>query len=171
VRRIGPFALAGFLISFGGLPLMGCSRSASNSFKPSTEWQRLDAGPFSISAPPGWRFRPEMGIDSYVGSFRGDGVELTFDFGHFSNRLDDEKKRRYVIEETFVGGARARIVSPRIPGRGLTGIYFQDVGDSRGLLNSNSLTIYCLDLSAQHQKLVLKILHTIQFKPAADTRH
>jgi hypothetical protein len=32
-----------------------------------SSWRKLDAGPFSISAPPGWEFHQLAGVDSYVG--------------------------------------------------------------------------------------------------------
>ena len=47
-------------------------------------WHKLDAGPFSILAPPNWEFHQLAGVDSYVGEFVGDGVVLTFDFGGYS---------------------------------------------------------------------------------------
>lgn len=36
-------------------------------FPQGSSWRKLDAGPFSISAPPGWEFHQLAGVDSYVG--------------------------------------------------------------------------------------------------------
>ena len=122
-------------------------------------WKQLDADYFTIYAPPTWKFRKLQGIDSYVGEFVGDGVKLEFDYGQYSNALTDEKEPTYVVIEEKVGGRLARMVSPRVPGHGVTGIYFQDVGDANGL------NIAGLNLSDAQQKTVLTIFRTIRFRP------
>src|SRR5580704_15782092 len=35
------------------------------SLSSTNSWRKLDAGPFSISAPPGWEFHQLTGVDSY----------------------------------------------------------------------------------------------------------
>jgi hypothetical protein len=122
-------------------------------------WKQLDADYFTAYAPATWKFRKMQGIDSYVGAFVGDGVQLEFDYGHYSNPLSDEKEPTYVLSEEKVGGRLARIVSPRVPGHRVTGIYFRDVGDTNGL------NISGLDLSESQQKIALTIFRTIRFKP------
>jgi hypothetical protein len=120
-------------------------------------WRKLDAGPLSISAPPGWEFHQLAGVDSYVGEFLGDGVTLRFDFGRYSNDLKEAKKPAYVIAHKSIGGFPAKIVSPRTPGHGLTAVYFHNVGDSNGLC------LWGKDLTSPQQELVLKIFETIRF--------
>lgn len=121
-----------------------------------SSWRKLDAGPFSILAPAGWEFHQLAGVDSYVGEFVGDGVSLTFDFGRYSNPLEEEKTT-YVIINKSIGGRRAKIVSPRTPGHGITGVYFRDVGDS------NALTLFGHNLTSDQQDLVLKMFVTLRF--------
>jgi hypothetical protein len=121
------------------------------------DWHELDAGAFSLFAPAGWEFHQLQGVDSYVGEFVGDGVKLRFDFGGYSNSLKEEKKPAYVVTDKSIGGHRARIVSPRTPGHGITGVYFRNVGDS------NALTVFRHDLTSTQQELVLKIFETLQF--------
>ena len=128
-------------------------------------WKQLDAGYFTVYAPATWEFRKMQGIDSYVGEFVGDGVRLEFDYGQYSNPLSDKKEPTYVVSEEKVGGRLARIVSPRVPGKGVTGIYFRDVGDTNGLIAGNGLNIAGLDLSESQQKTALTIFRTIRFKP------
>jgi hypothetical protein len=120
-------------------------------------WRKLDAGPFSISAPPGWEFHQLAGVDSYVGEFVGDGVALLFDFGGYSRDLKEAKKPAYVIAHESIGGFPAKIVSPRTPGHGLTAVYFHNVG------HSNGLCLWGKDLTSPQQELVLKIFETIRF--------
>jgi len=120
-------------------------------------WRKVDAGPFSILAPPGWQFHQLEGVDSYVGEFVGDGITLTFDFGGYSNSLKKEKKPEYVVVHKSIGGRRAKIVAPRKPGHGITGVYLRKV---RG---PNALCLWGKDLTSGQQGLALKIFETLRF--------
>lgn len=122
-----------------------------------TCWHKLDAGPFSILAPSGWEFHQLMGIDSYVGEFMGDGVALTFDFGRYSTELREAKTPAYVITKEPIGGLSAKLVSPRSPGKGVTGVYFGKIP------GHDELCIWGTGLTAVQQKLVLKMFETIRF--------
>jgi hypothetical protein len=104
------------------------------------------------------RFALLAAVDSYVREFVGDGVALRFDFGGYSNGyLKKAKKPAYVIAYESIGGFPAKIVSPRTPGHGLTGVYFRNVG------HSNGLCLWGQDLTSAEQELVLKIFETIRF--------
>ena len=127
-------------------------------------WKQPDAEYFTLYAPATWKFRKLQGFDSDVGEFVGDGVKLKFDCGQYSNALSDEKEPTYVVSEEKVGVRLARIVSPRVPGHGVTGIYFPDVGDINGL------NITGLNLSDSQQKTVLTIFRTIRFRPLLPKR-
>lgn len=124
-------------------------------------WRKVDAGPFSVFAPPGWEFRQVEGVDSYVGEFVGDGIVLRADLGKYSNPLKKERKPAYVVTHKYIGGRRAKIVSPKIAGHGVTGVYIANVG------HSNALTLYGNDLTSTEQELVLKILDTLRFGGAS----
>lgn len=121
------------------------------------DWIEVSAGPFSILAPKGWEFHKLLGIDSYVGEFAGDGIVLTFDFGVYNSSFDEAKKPKYSIVHEKVDGHPAKIVSPREPGQGVTGIHI------KGLGNSNTLRLWAQDLTNIQQELVLKIFRSIQF--------
>lgn len=128
------------------------------SHKVDCGWRKLDAGPFSILAPSGWKFHQLQGVDSFVGEFGSDGVVLTFDFGGYSSGyLKKAKKPEYVVAHESIGGHSARIVSPRTPGHGTTGVYFRNAGHSSGLC------LFGRDLTSDQQELALKIFGTIQF--------
>jgi hypothetical protein len=122
-----------------------------------TSWHKVEAGAFSLFAPSGWEFHTLQGKDSYEGEFVGDGVVLTFDFGQYSSPLNEAKEPVYVIAHESIGGFPAKIVSPRTPGRGVTGVYFHDVG------RSNALCLWGQHLTSAQQELVLKIFETIRF--------
>lgn len=130
---------------------------SQETLTPPTGWHKVNAGPFSISAPSGWEFHQLEGVDSYVGEFVGDGLTLRFDFGRYSNPLKEEKKTAYVVVHKSIGAFRAKVVSPRTPGNGITGVYFRNVG------LSNALCLFGEDLTSTQQELALKIFETIRF--------
>jgi hypothetical protein len=160
------------LISTGSLPAIGCSSAHHPQTRPQQPihgeslnaapalngWCKIDAEVFSIFAPLGWEFQQLQGVDSYVGEFVGDGIALRFDFGiHSSGYLKKTRRPAYAIARKHIGGVPAQIVSPRIPGHGLTGAYFRNVGHSNGLF------VWGQDLTTAQQELVLKIFETIRF--------
>ena len=144
------------------LPKGPCKDRPDQVAAPS-DWHKVDAGPFSILAPSGWEFRRLTGVDSYVGEFVGDGVALTFDFGRYSSSLNQAKKPDYVIAKESIGGHGAKVVSPRTPGHGITGVYFHKV------TGGDALCLWGKDLSPAQQVLVLKMFKTIRFGGAMPT--
>jgi hypothetical protein len=121
------------------------------------DWLNLDAGPFSILAPSGWEFHQLDGADSFVGEFVGDSIVLKFDYGGYSNPLKEEKKPIYVVFHKLIGGHKAKIVSPKVSGHGITGMYFRNAG------NASALTVFGKDLTPAQQELALKIFETLRF--------
>jgi hypothetical protein len=135
-----------------------CQAQCDGASLPSpANWHQVDAGPFSILAPPGWEFHQLQGIDSFVGEFAGDGVVLRFDYGGYSNPLKEERKPIYVVIHKSIDGHAAKIVSPRVPGHGITGVYFRNAG------NASALTLFGKDLTPTQQELALKIFETLRF--------
>lgn len=120
-------------------------------------WHKVEAGAFSLFAPAGWEFHQLQGVDSYIGEFTGDGVTLKFDYGQYSNPLDQAVEPKYVITREDIGGHNARVVYPRSPGHGVTGIYFSKI------TRTDKLSLWGQDLSDSQQELVLQIFRTIQF--------
>jgi hypothetical protein len=80
-------------------------------------WTRLDAGTFSLYAPAGWELHKEQGIDSYVGEVSDGRIVLQFDYGLYSNPLDEAKPPKYVITNEEIGSMKAKIVAPQQPGK------------------------------------------------------
>jgi hypothetical protein len=149
----GGYTLKSDMLLHGSCPSQCCETSVVRK----GDWQKVDAGPFSIFAPRGWEFHQLQGVDSYVGEFVGDGIALRFDYGGYSNPLKKEKKPAYVVTHKSIGGRHAKIVSPRAPGHGITGLYIRNVGDS------NALTLSGQDLTSAQQDLALKIFETLRF--------
>lgn len=147
------------------LAVCATAQSANDSATEATEcdgisaaacWHKVDAGPFSISAPSGWKFHQLTGVDSYVGEFVGDDVVLTFDFGRYSTELRNVKKTAYIITKKRIEGRTAKVVSPSTPGNGMTGVYVRVGG-------RDALCLWGKDLTSAQEELVLKIFETIRF--------
>jgi hypothetical protein len=160
VRKLLHVSLSALLICglSAGRILLGCQATVTTL---PDGWHLLDAGDFTIYAPANWKFHKLQGIDSYVGEFVGDGVRLEFDYGLYSNSIPAEATEpTYTVTEEKIGGHLARIVSPKIPGRGITAIYFREVGNG-----SNGLFINAINLSDSQQKAVLVMFTTVRFRP------
>lgn len=155
LKRLSTLSMLGALCTAGLTFASAAIPRASQTTD--TKWKRLDAGAFSLYAPPGWEFHQKQGIDSYVGEFSGESILLHFDYGLYSNPLEEEKPPKYTVTHEQIGGKKAKIVSPQTDGKGLTAIYFPRVKER------DKLCVWANDLTETQQALVLKILRTIQF--------
>ena len=137
--------------------LWSCATPAAHRQEHDNGWLRLEAGAFSVYAPSGWEFHQKQGVDSYVGEFAGEGIVLKFDYGQYSSPLDEAKEPKYAVALESIGGHKAKVVYPRVPGHGVTGIYFKKI------TGSDALCLWGQDLTATQQELVLKMFETIRF--------
>lgn len=125
-------------------------------------WRGVDAGPFSVLLPPGWAYEPAQGIDSFVGTFAGGGARLGFDYGIYSNSLPYDGDPAYEVHFETIGGYTAKLVRPL--GAGLTGVYFDDLGE--GILGSRTrLQVSGQDLTPEQQRIALQIFRSLRFDP------
>ncbi|MBF9254390.1 hypothetical protein I2I11_13880 [Pontibacter sp. 172403-2] len=168
--------------------------------KESIRMETMDFGPFSIDLPAEWRVHEVQGIDSYVREIiTGDGDTIYFDYGYYSNSLEEESVRMYptsmipwflereidttgmvfLDKETIteserekyrkqiavhdtIDGFTAKIVEPKVAGNGLTGVYFDSLGE--GSLGKIMLQISGIDLTPINNHLFLKSIKTIRIK-------
>lgn len=127
-------------------------------------WRSVDTGLFSVVLPPGWQYVPAQGIDSFVGSFAGDGVRLSFDYGWYSNSLAFDDDPTYRVHWESIGGREAKIVYPKA-GSGQTGIYFPDVGQTNGALDMPTRhNLVGEDLTAEQREIALQIFRSMRFE-------
>ena len=54
-----------------------------------TGWVQVDARTFTFFVPPDIKSTPVIGIDSFVRAYKGDSIPLDFDYGLYSNALED----------------------------------------------------------------------------------
>lgn len=77
-------------------------------------WYEEDTGPFTLVLPPDMRSVPEQGIDSFVGSYQSNRIDLSFDYGMYTNDLSDWPKNGK-LEWAEVNGHKAKIATFRDP--------------------------------------------------------
>jgi len=140
-------------------------------------WKRIPAtplgssyAPFSVAVPEHWTYQPLMGIDSFVGEFTGDGVELTFDYGWWSNPLPSAGEPGYDVSFERISCAQAKLVVARAAPASVTGVYFEDTGTSGRMVGSerfrNKLQVSGRELDVEAQRTALAIFRSIRFDAA-----
>jgi hypothetical protein len=72
------------------------------------EWTKIENSSFSFSLPPSFKKTDQHGIDSFVEEYVADGVELSFDYGIYSNNFGDWPKETK-FEDLKIDGRAARI--------------------------------------------------------------
>lgn len=79
--------------------------------EPADDWVLVKAGnAFSFQAPPDLKAVPVQGIDSLVGEYRADRFSLQFDYGLYSNTLDDLRgDSRFEREVATIDGRPAEV--------------------------------------------------------------
>jgi len=132
---------------------------------PST-WVSVNNQEFSVLLPPGWAYEPRQGIDSFVGAYVGDGVELTFDYGIYSDPLSFEGDPSYDVHEETIGGVTAKIVRAK-GASGITGVHFARIekfafpGDN--IAFDVRLTIVGRDLTPEQLEIAMQVFRSIRF--------
>lgn len=93
-----------------------CAERPPKELPPS--WVRTDVQGFAFFLPPWLERRAVQGTDSYVAAWEGHGVDLSLDYGMYSNDLSeahgpplDHREE----EKTTIGGLNAKLVRGRVP--------------------------------------------------------
>jgi hypothetical protein len=164
--------------------LVGCKNSA-----PKNAAHTLDFEAFTIETPVNWQKVNLRGIDSYVGEISIDSTNhLAFDYGRYSSHLsqfdsvriggklfytdefDTAQKLTFydsadagsdIVREN-IDGYGAKLIFPRVVGRGITGIYFDSIG--RELGTNLRFNLYGHNLTGVNQKAALRAFRTIRFR-------
>jgi hypothetical protein len=142
--------------------------AASTSSEVPADWIEVSAGrEFDLRAPAGTEFRPLKGIDSFVGSFAAPDFELSFDYGLYSNPLNDMSgDDAYKTQDVLVDGKTAYIVTAYAPRLSadrpyFIGIHFPKIKMTN--MGPTKLTVFGLLETADDYTVVEKIFRTIHF--------
>ena len=149
------------------LIIVGCNNNISRNYPQETEnWQTIDAkGRFSFRLPQEFIEKDTQGIDSYVGEFVGDSMKVTFDYGWYSNPLNDlESMQEYFEFNKKIEGFKAKIVGYKLNQNYyyyyayFTGIHFPDINKGKIVL-----TMIVYYNNSEYKQTAIKILETIRF--------
>jgi hypothetical protein len=89
--------------------LSGCNSTDSTVDVPDS-WITFNADQaFSFRAPPDFIEKPVKGKDSFVGKYDSPALELSFDYGMYSDALEREGYRDWKFRNTTIDGKRAKI--------------------------------------------------------------
>lgn len=158
------------VIGAGWVPASGADKAATvPATGPATtapvEWRRVEVPKaFALRLPPDVKEQKVQGIDSLVRQWRSASIELSCDYGWYSDPLKDQDKPKYERAELAVGGKNAVVVSwqdtqPSADFPFLLGIHFPNVtGDGKV-----KLTVFARCRDAEGAKLAKKIFETITF--------
>jgi hypothetical protein len=87
----------------------GCNGAATNVEVPE-DWASVNAkDAFTFRAPPDLVEQHVQGIDSLVGKYDSPTLELSYDYGMYSDPLEGESYRSWTFRNVTVDGRRARI--------------------------------------------------------------
>jgi hypothetical protein len=104
----------------------GCDSSVAPPVVPPA-WQTINVGrAFTFRAPPDVQTVPVQGIDSLVGQYTSDTLEIGYDYGMYSDTMDRDG---FASRSVTVDGKSARLVTRA----DLVGIHFPSVGDKTRL--------------------------------------
>ena len=71
-------------------------------------WKKIENKSFSFSVPPSFKKTDARGIDSFVEEYVSDGIELSFDYGIYSNNFNEWPKETK-FENVKLNGKAARV--------------------------------------------------------------
>ena len=158
VLVIAVVGVAGYFILSNRSPVSGPTPLLTNETP--INWEFIDANSFTLSLPPGWKFNKLQGIDSYVGEFIGDDAKLRFDFGRYSNSLAEDSDPNHIVTYETIDGYKAKVVVPKVTGNGITGVYFDKLGDEGP--QRTRFNLYGENFTSSQQETALKIFRTLK---------
>jgi hypothetical protein len=143
----------------------GCSSTVDEpDTTPSNEWQQVDSSCNFFFEAPGTLKRTRFGgIDSCVGEYGGPGMSLSYDYGGYSNPLEDySDSADYKEEMTVIDGFPAKVISLRhTDGRELPhsiAVHFANIA-----VSSTKLTLWIDCAGTTEMETGRKIIDSITF--------
>lgn len=118
-------------------------------------WHTIKSGRFEIQAPKEFKFFRMQGLDSYVGGFTNKQDTFFFDYGWYSNNLQDFAPPDFEVYNKIMNGKHFKVIIG-LKGNSYIAAFTND------LKNEKSLIIECPGCSHLDEKLI--IIETIAFR-------
>lgn len=91
-------------------------------------------------------------------------------FSDNPGKINIDKIKKQNVTFDSISGFEAKIVFPRKSGRGLTGVYFDSLGNDGRLIGNTRLNLIGKNLKQSNEQDVLKAIRTIKIKPVQTTK-
>lgn len=116
------------------------------------QWKIFEIGKYKIEFPIDFNFIEEQGIDSYIGRIENQELVVSFDYGAFTNNLEEyENNSEYDVKINTLDGDLRKIAFVKNATRGFTALYLLDEN------SSIALGMYTRDISTENQLFLLDI--------------
>ena len=155
------------IVSCNSIPLQ-TSKSSPSELKPG--WKSVEAGgSFSFHLPSTMREQKVQGIDSYVGQYRNNNLQVSFDYGMYSAPMDKySNEAEYKEIKKKIGGLDAVVIffrqtTPASKHRYFAGVHFSHVGGDRNT-GITRLTLHADFDRESDWETVQTIFESIRFK-------
>lgn len=142
------------------------SHCANHKAKPAKDWVQIEVRKaFAFRIPPDLKMKPVKGKDSHVARYESDSMQLSYDYGWYSDRLTRYSKREDVkTTETTIDGKKARIVTMHSKTKGspleyVAAAHFSGLRDPK-----MRLTFFVRCASSKEQQLAQVIFDSVRFK-------
>ena len=159
------------------LLLFGCSHNPQMSNETTgheyvyADVEPIEAKGFTVYAPEGWVYTPQIGIDSAVGQLSGDGLSLGFIYGNnvgLFSQNSEYNASDYSVSQDNINGVVVTIYTPVVTGQGQMVLEIQNppLADVNNIFGSENVVfnMFGEHLSAEQEKEALQIFRTIEFK-------
>ncbi len=142
--------------------LSSCSVNKTDQQKLSNT---IEIGEYEFDFPADFNKVEMQGIDSYVGHIVGDSIKFYFDYGWYSNSLNErEQSMQYYVKKDSSNNIYSKILWPKESVVGITGIHVRRMPGTVEEKVQNSLTLTADSLNAQQQELAKRIFKTVRLK-------
>lgn len=125
-------------------------------------WRGITNNAFSFSVPSNFKKTDQCGIDSFVEEYIGDGIDLEFDYGWYSNNFQGWPKETK-FEKMKIDGKIAKLGTVKHESRkGLP--YSTQIYIKLSNTNTTALSMFAACRSEKEVAQAKKIFETITFK-------
>ena len=125
----------------------------------------IEIGEYVFDFPADFKKVEMQGIDSYIGHVVGDSIKFYFDYGWYSNSLNEpELSMQFYVEKDSSNNLYRKILVPKETVKGITGIHVKRIPTGIEEKDLNSLTMTADSLNENQQELAKRIFKTVRLK-------
>ncbi len=138
--------------------LIGCNKD-----NPALEFKNtkvIEIGDYSLDFPEQFELVEIQGVDSYVGTINGSGLEIKFDFGFYSVPYEDLDASIYDVTMQTFESVERQIVAAKDPSIHFTAMYITNIDDPSPIGSPISLHMKIDNITTNEQDVILEIFGT-----------